>query len=742
MLVVRGFKEQIRPCSMRSSWLQLLRSCLPGSFVATTLGLASVCPAGVSTIDLTSGVGGTTLEPSAFNETRAVEVEVLDDSNLEVTAMTLSRFHIAPGPALRRFVGARIYDSSSNASLAAVDIDVDIGDGQSVTLPISATLLAGGRYRIAFYLAANFHALGDFFAPDPPLPTVPYTEASGRLRIHGAYQSAADEFPVAASFVMPYMSIQLAVAPALGVELAAPYSFAAANQDAAAGREPLILAGGAVGDSTPAALTDGRLYWGKLNSAVDSGRAFIPQDGTVLEIAFDPTVHPEGLAVSEVRLITGSDDTAAGQRFLLEARTVQGSVEPLAYVDAPGPRDGELKTTIRMEDGGLLACAVAALRFTFHDVEGKSAVYREIDVFEPTSDPGCSVGTPSDTTCNLELVVPDGLPSDNELEPGLYRVKVHASDESGDEIFYDFGGGKTPLNEHSIAVEVGWVPTISVDDNRCLDGGATCNRTTHDVPPPMIGSCLPEWTPGTNYLSAASPVRVEIEATPQINTFALTDGRGREGDGVVFETETIVDLHFDTKPNGSGYNIFCIHVIADTALEDARTAFDVRFKRVGDNNLFPAPFASVRESEQDSQICTGLHFESEWRSWMLSQVDQLRLVFPAQPGMIYREIDILGGYSTVPFLRADVDQNGTIDITDSIVSLRYQFGGERPQGISCMKAFDTNDDGSIDIADPLFGLFYAFLHNVTIPAPHGVCGMDPTPGWPSDLSCSDYPCSR
>ena len=98
----------------------------------------------------------------------------------------------------------------------------------------------------------------------------------------------------------------------------------------------------------------------------------------------------------------------------------------------------------------------------------------------------------------------------------------------------------------------------------------------------------------------------------------------------------------------------------------------------------------------------------------------------------------------VRFVRGDVNADGSIDITDPIVFLGFQFlGGAEP---SCLDAADDNDDGGLDITDGIHILNFLFLAGpppapptsgkTTYDASH--CGTDPS----SDpLGCASFgPC--
>ncbi len=78
------------------------------------------------------------------------------------------------------------------------------------------------------------------------------------------------------------------------------------------------------------------------------------------------------------------------------------------------------------------------------------------------------------------------------------------------------------------------------------------------------------------------------------------------------------------------------------------------------------------------------------------------------------------------FIRADVNDDGRIDISDPIGVLQDQFMGV-PARAPCRDALDSNDDGKVDISDSVFLLSYLFVGGLVIPPPHPKAGTDPTP---------------
>ncbi len=87
-------------------------------------------------------------------------------------------------------------------------------------------------------------------------------------------------------------------------------------------------------------------------------------------------------------------------------------------------------------------------------------------------------------------------------------------------------------------------------------------------------------------------------------------------------------------------------------------------------------------------------------------------------------------YGSSPFLRGDCNADGRINIGDPIWSLLRQFEGVGTT--QCEDACDFNDDGSVDITDAVSSLGYQFLGHA--PPVDEFCGPDLTR---DSLSCEE-----
>ncbi len=92
-----------------------------------------------------------------------------------------------------------------------------------------------------------------------------------------------------------------------------------------------------------------------------------------------------------------------------------------------------------------------------------------------------------------------------------------------------------------------------------------------------------------------------------------------------------------------------------------------------------------------------------------------------------------------PFRRGDADMNGSLELTDPITVLNFQFlAGAEP---ICLDAADGDDSGTLDLTDAIYSLNFQFLAGPRPPDPGpDVCGPDPTPdAGGGDLGCKN-PC--
>jgi len=77
-----------------------------------------------------------------------------------------------------------------------------------------------------------------------------------------------------------------------------------------------------------------------------------------------------------------------------------------------------------------------------------------------------------------------------------------------------------------------------------------------------------------------------------------------------------------------------------------------------------------------------------------------------------------------PFIRGDVNEDGSLDLGDAVFALSFLFASGPSPG--CMDAVDINDDGILDLGDPIHELNYLFASGSAPPVPLSACGLDPT----------------
>jgi hypothetical protein len=86
------------------------------------------------------------------------------------------------------------------------------------------------------------------------------------------------------------------------------------------------------------------------------------------------------------------------------------------------------------------------------------------------------------------------------------------------------------------------------------------------------------------------------------------------------------------------------------------------------------------------------------------------------------------------FLRGDINDDGTMDLSDGINLLSYLFTSGTEPG--CFDGGDTNDDGALDLADAIVILSHLFTGGPPPENPYNSCGIDPTA---DSLDCATSP---
>ena len=69
-----------------------------------------------------------------------------------------------------------------------------------------------------------------------------------------------------------------------------------------------------------------------------------------------------------------------------------------------------------------------------------------------------------------------------------------------------------------------------------------------------------------------------------------------------------------------------------------------------------------------------------------------------------------------------------------VAIISYLFLGEKK--VPCEQAGDANDDGALDISDTVYTLSFLFSGGKPIGPPVGTCGIDPTG---HSLPCDSFP---
>ncbi len=167
--------------------LNCIRTCMNGQVVDS---------------DVTTGTTGSYVQGQSFNETRAVDATVFTPFDLIVEQLSLKGLNLGSSA----LVGARVYDSVTQACIASSNVTVPPGTNLAVTIPLSTTLASGKSYRIGFYVQTTSPWLGsgNFFLP----AFSPYVETTRLFQINAAYEAVADTFPINPNLAVPQMTIQ------------------------------------------------------------------------------------------------------------------------------------------------------------------------------------------------------------------------------------------------------------------------------------------------------------------------------------------------------------------------------------------------------------------------------------------------------------------------------------------------------------------------------------------------------
>jgi hypothetical protein len=89
-------------------------------------------------------------------------------------------------------------------------------------------------------------------------------------------------------------------------------------------------------------------------------------------------------------------------------------------------------------------------------------------------------------------------------------------------------------------------------------------------------------------------------------------------------------------------------------------------------------------------------------------------------------VEVFGDPPVGIFRRGDSDDNGDVNVTDSILTLNWLFLGNT-SAPECMDAADADDNGDTNLTDAVYSLTFLFLGGDPPPVPGpSECGTDPT----------------
>jgi hypothetical protein len=147
-----------------------------------------------------------------LNQTRAAQVTVLPGLGpVLVQSITLYDLNIAADPSWTT-VRAKIYNSDGTLNASAQISVSPTTPQQEVTIPISATLVEGGTFRVGFYVSTSTGnpVPATFLVPtgwQSPSNSPPYNETTGFFKIESSWESPGDTFPSNNSLNVPKIVI-------------------------------------------------------------------------------------------------------------------------------------------------------------------------------------------------------------------------------------------------------------------------------------------------------------------------------------------------------------------------------------------------------------------------------------------------------------------------------------------------------------------------------------------------------
>ncbi len=167
-------------------------------------------------------------------------------------------------------------------------------------------------------------------------------------------------------------------------------------------------------------------------------------------------------------------------------------------------------------------------------------------------------------------------------------------------------------------------------------------------------------------------------------------------------------------PNGSKFNCTTCHTGANGG---PRNAFgrDVQTMIGNSSSCNPAcwgPALAAMDSDGDG-ITNGAELQDLDGTWQRGMPNPGSIALVTNPGV--RNVP-----PPTRFRRADANGDGSVNVTDAIVTLEVLFAAREP--MTCKSASDSNSDGKLDASDVVFTLTYLFADGPRPPAPSPPCG--------------------
>ncbi|MAW76757.1 MAG: hypothetical protein CMJ95_05115 [Planctomycetes bacterium] len=297
------------------------------------------------------------------------------------------------------------------------------------------------------------------------------------------------------------------------------------------------------------------------------------------------------------------------------------------------------------------------------------------------------------------------------------------------------GGSDTQFSDNGAAVSThlyGMTATVGGFDSGTLE----CSITVLPPPPLSFSLSAPDADAGYDPTTGIGDFTVNLSGSESTSNTGFPNPVTGYSLAMVFDGSLLIatgidedvvptDLDFFDGQFGAGFvTVGAVVSFGGTASLDMSTSVELVQVSLSTN-----PGGLIN---QNDTIVTALTWQNGVMGGSLP-VDNLIVVgsSPMPPSFSHGQVTLTPG-AGVTFVRADVNDDSSVNIADAVAALNYLFSGG-PAG--CIDAVDINDDGQANVADGVYLLTFLFSGGPAPAAPNPDCGSDPTG---DALECDTY----